>query len=332
MTGPAKVSVLLPAKDCGARLAPAVKSALGQTHDHLELIVIDDGSQDGSVEALDKSDPRLKIIRNRGAGIVDALNAGAAAATGAYYARMDGDDVCHPERFAKQMSYLAANPHIGIAATQVEVVADYDVGEGYRLYEEWVNSLVAPRDIAREIFVESPLPHPTVMMRAEVFENLGGYRDMGWAEDYDMWLRAYERGVGMGKVAARLLRWTDSGGRLSKTCPKYSKESFMRARAHFLARTLLRGRNAVIWGAGVTGRALGKLLIAEGARISDFIDVNPRRAGGTKLGRPVHPPEWARTTGGFIVAAVAARGAREEIRDFLDAAGKKEGADYVLAA
>jgi glycosyltransferase involved in cell wall biosynthesis len=329
------VSVILPAKNCGSYLKDAVDSVLSQTFENFELLLINDGSDDGSIEALGRDDDRLKIIENRGSGLVDALNSGVKAASGPYLARMDGDDICHPDRLKLQFEFLRDNQKIDIVGTQVEVVSDRGSGgdggpaEGYRLYEAWINSVITPDDIRREIFVESPLPHPTVMIRAEVMEKLGGYRDMGWPEDYDLWLRAHEANIQMGKVSRKLLKWRDSDSRLSKLDDRYSRQNFMRVRAHFLARYLQKKEKPIIWGAGKTGGLLARLLNHEGAEISGFIDINERKIGRTKADRPVWSPEKAREVdGALILVAVASRGARGTIRDFLTGCGKIEGTDY----
>ncbi len=323
------VSILLPAKNCGPYLQEAVDSVVDQTYEHFELIVIDDGTTDGSIENLDTVDPRLRIIKNDGSGIIDSLNAGADIATGAFIARMDGDDICLPQRLDRQVTLLRDNRKLGIVGAGVEIFSEDGIGRGYRLYEGWINSLVTPEDIRREIFVESPLPHPSVMMRAEVFNKLGRYRDMGWPEDYDLWLRAFEAGVAMGKVDEKLIKWRDWPNRMSKTKPRYSRKNFMRARAHFLGRTVLKNRRAIIWGAGKTGALLARFLRHEGADFAGFIDINPRKIGKLKAGKPVYPPAEAITPDvELVLVAVAARGARDEIRDYLNSAGKKEGADY----
>lgn len=326
------VSVILPAKNCGRYLEEAVGSVLAQTFPDFELIIIDDHSTDESIGALEVDDGRVTIFKNPGAGLIDALNYGAGRARGKFLARMDGDDVCDPLRIERQLDYFRVNEDVGIAGTLVSIFSDDGVGGGYRVYEKWVNSVVTTEQINRSIFIESPLPHPSVMMRRDVFENLGGYRDMGWPEDYDLWLRAYEAGVGMGKAPEVLLRWRESENRASKTDARYLPLNFMRARARYLARTVIRDGKAVIWGAGKTGASLCRFLEREGARVSGFIDIDPVKIGGEKKGRPVSGPDCAEWTKELILVAVASRGARDEIRAFLDDAGKKEGADYFCAA
>jgi len=107
------LSVLLPVHNCGRYLAAAITSISAQSHADFEFIIVDDGSTDGSAGVIDQAaaaDPRLRVIRRPNTGIVGALNDGLAAAHGEFVARMDGDDVAEPARFAAQLAYLKAHP------------------------------------------------------------------------------------------------------------------------------------------------------------------------------------------------------------------------------
>ncbi|MDH5639433.1 MAG: glycosyltransferase, partial [Nitrospinota bacterium] len=309
------------------------ESVLAQTYTNFELLVVDDGLSPETLAVPILADPRARVVKNRGAGLVDALNTGVDCAKGELVARMDADDICHPERFERQVDQMERRG-LDIAATGVEVFGPNGRGEGYEIYERWINALVEPDHIAREIFIESPLPHPTVMMRTQALRKLGGYRDMGWPEDYDLWLRAMEAGYVMGKAPQTLLRWRDTHGRASRTDQRYSRRNFSRAKAHFLARTALKGKKAVIWGAGQTGGMLARYLEEEGCAIRAFIDISTRRIGKTKRGRPVFAPEEAGRVAKdeLILGAVPARGARLLIREYLWSLGKTEGRDFFLAA
>ncbi len=92
------VSVVLPVRNGGEYLSQAVDSILSQTFENLELLLIDDHSTDGAISALDKTDPRLKIFKSHGQGVVDACNTGFAHCRGEYIARMDADDISLPGR------------------------------------------------------------------------------------------------------------------------------------------------------------------------------------------------------------------------------------------
>ena len=192
--------VVLPVKNGGAYLREAVDSILAQTYKDFELLVIDDHSTDGAVEKLSPNDPRLIIHKSSGKGVIDAANYGASLARGVYIARMDADDISTPDRLIRQVEFLEANTDIDIVGAKVEIFCDdSEVAEGYRLYENWINSIITSDEINRAIFIENPIPNPTMMIRRKSFDALGGYREMGWPEDYDFFLRAYERGVGIGK-------------------------------------------------------------------------------------------------------------------------------------
>ena len=188
--------------------------------------------------------------------------------------------------------------------------------------------------LRRELFVESPIPNPTVMFRRETLRKLNGYREPEWPEDYDLFLRADACGMRMGKPDGTLLRWRDHEGRLTRTDARYAVKSFQAAKAHFLARYRLRASGpVVIWGAGPTGRSMHDLLRGEGVEVSGFLDVHPRRVGGHKRGLPVWPVGHAdRLAGVFLLVAVGAAGAREKIRDFMWARHRLEGADYLFVA
>lgn len=332
MTAP-RVSVLMPVHNGGAYLQEAVDSILQQSLSDLELLLVDDHSTDDAIESLDRSDPRLRVVRSPERGIVAALNHGASLARGALLARMDGDDIALPERLGRQVAMLDADPDLGIVGCEVELFSEQGIAAGYRHYQHWINGLRSPDDISREMFVESPIPHPSAVMRREVFDAIGGYRDTFWAEDYDLWLRAHARGIRMAKPDGILLRWRDHDRRLSRRDRRYALERFVRAKAHYLARTVLDGRSAVIWGAAPTGAALHDALVAEGVTVEAFIDIDPKKIGGRKRGCPVWPAERAVDAApALILGAVGSRGARVTIREAMRSMQLVEGTDYLFAA
>ena len=326
------VSVVLPVRDAGRYLRVAVASILGQSYSPLELIVVDNGGNGEWLRSL-VPDHRLRIVECPQAGVVAAMAVGVARARGQFIARMDGDDIATPDRLCKQMAYLVDNPEVGIAGGQVRLFREQGLGGGFRTYEHWVNGLCTPRDIDREIFVESPIPNPTALFRREVYRALGGYREVGWPEDYDLFLRAHAAGVPMGKPDGVVLHWRDHEHRLTRCDARYDDNRFMQTRGYYLARGPLRRRSAIIWGAGPCGARLYDVLRANGATIDGFVDVHPRRVGGHKRGLPVWPIEQASRAGdALVIGAVRARGARERIRQHLRSNDRQEGRDFLFAA
>lgn len=327
------ISVVMPVKDGGKYLAAAVDSILSQSFEDLELVLVDDHSKDSAIVALDNTDPRLKILKSNGCGLVDACNTGFMHSRGRFVARMDADDISLPDRLACQLDYLEQNPDIGIAGCCVEIFSAQGIQGGLERYQNWLNSVRTPRQVHHQIFIESPLPNPGVMLRRDALLQLGGYRKNNWPEDYDLWLRADASGILMGKPDPILLRWREHESRLTHTDALYKRERFMQAKVHFLVRERLNERAVIIWGAGPTGRQIHDLIIAEGATAVGFIEVHPRRIGGQKRGLPVWPMDKvADISAELLLIAVGAAGVRQQIADYLHMYGMSEGQDYLFVA
>jgi hypothetical protein len=197
---------------------------------------------------------------------------------------------------------------------------------------------VSHEAITREIFIESPLAHPSVAFRKRWVEQVGGYQEHGWPEDYDLWLRLCLAGAKFAKVPEILLYWREHEHRLTRTDSRYSVENFLRAKAHYLCQGPLRDRDRVIiWGAGQMGRRLSKHLEREGAPLAVFIDIDPAKIGRKRRGRLIVAPEdlkhWIeRFERPVVLAAVSSRGARELIRERLSGMGLREGLDWWAVA
>jgi glycosyltransferase involved in cell wall biosynthesis len=330
------VSVLLPVRDEAPYLSEALVSLSEQTLTRFEAIVVDDGSRDGSAsiaEAHARSDPRFRVVRTERRGLVPALELGRRLARGRFVARMDGDDVALPARLERQVEALEAE---GLAACggRVSYFPPAAVREGAQRYERWLNGLVTVHAARRDVFVECPIAHPTLVIRAEALEAAGGYRDRGWPEDYDLVLRLWAAGGRFRNVEDVVLRWREHRARASRTEPSYALDSFVRCKVHHLRATLLHGFEAVVvWGAGPVGKAFARELVRQGARIAAFVDVDPRKIGKRVLGAPVVALDEApRFRGAFAVGAVAGEDARGRIRAEAAEQGRREGVDFVAVA
>lgn len=331
------LSVLLPCYNAAPTLPEALQSLAQQIWTDFDIIAVDDGSTDATPDILQTwaaREPRLKVIEQPHTGIIAALNTGLKACSGSLIARMDADDRCHPERFAQQVTYLQEHSEISVLGCQVAGFPAKDVRGGFQVYIQWINTLISNEDICREIFVESPLVHPSVTFRRQSVEQVGTYEEHGWAEDYDLWLRLFLSGAHFYKLPEVLLDWRETPARLTRSDKRYSLENFLRAKAYYLARGPLVSRDAIIiWGAGMIGRRLAKQLQRQNVHLAAFVDVDPQKIGRTKRGRPVLPPEsllecWNRYHHPIVLAAVGARGARQLIRQHLQDLGLQEGQDW----
>src|SRR6185312_8223244 len=97
-------------------------------------------------------------------------------ARGSLIARMDADDVSHPERLSRQRAVMLAQPDIGVLGTRVRAVGSGELGGGLVRYVEWQNSVLSAEEHRVARFIESPLCHPSMMIRRSVFDALEGYR------------------------------------------------------------------------------------------------------------------------------------------------------------
>jgi glycosyltransferase involved in cell wall biosynthesis len=331
-----QVSVLLPVRDEAAYLGGALGSLSAQTFSDFEVLVVDDGSTDGSdeiAEAHAREDGRFRVLRQEPVGIVAALERGRASARGALIARMDGDDLALPGRLEAQVEALADG---GLAACggRVSYFPEEAVRDGARRYERWLHGLVTAEAAARDVFVECPLPHPALTVRADALDSVGGYSDRGWPEDYDLVLRLWAAGHRFRNVEAPVLRWREHTARRSRSDPAYSLEAFVRCKVHYLQETLLpRFPSVVLWGAGPVGKSFARQLQAQGTDVAAFVDVDPRKIGHDVHGAPVVSVEDAPSfREAFAIGAVAGEVARAEIREAIAAEGRRDGVDFVAVA
>jgi glycosyltransferase involved in cell wall biosynthesis len=321
----------MPVRDARETVEAAVRSVLEQSCSDWELVLVDDGSQDGTTEILKRiaeSDDHIVLIRQEAEGIVQALRRGCEACRGEFIARMDADDVMDARRLELQRAFLTENNDHGLVSCRVRFGG---TEMGYAAHVDWINSLTNHDKMSLRRFVEAPVAHPSVMFRRELIAKHGGYLAGEFPEDYELRLRWLEAGVRFGKVDAELLTWNDPPQRLSRTDARYSVEAFYTMKRLYLKHWLdnhTAGRELWLWGAGrVTRRRFDAL------PVTGFIDVDESKRGQHRDGRMVRMaddlPEQERS---FILAGVGARGAREAICEHLTRRGWIEGRDFLLAA
>ena len=332
-----RVSVLLPARNAATTVRAAVASILRQTERDLGLVCVDDGSTDATaeiLEALAARDRRVSVVRGPGEGIARALNRGLSRCDAEIVARMDADDLARPDRLALQRAALAADAALAAVGSRVALFPRAAVRAGMARYAAWLNALVTPDLVARDLLVEAPLVHPASAIRRETLARVGGWRDGPFPEDYDLWLRLSAAGGRLTNIAAPLLRWRESPGRLTRTDPRYALERHVALKCAFLARHALAGRREVaLWGAGETGRAFADALGAEGVRVALFVEVDRKKIGRTVRGAPVVSYEEVHRARGLpLLVAVGAPGARDLIRAELARVGFREPDEFRCVA
>lgn len=185
-----EITVLLCVFNGADHLNEAIDSVLRQSFKDFELLIIDDGSTDGTPDIVKNvRDQRVRSIRhNTNRGLISRLNEGLDEAAGRYIARMDADDLCHRERLDRQFQFLESHREVGVLGTAVRIIDSKGRGRIVYQYPEdhevidWVLPFVCP------------LAHPSIMMRRDLVRSVGGYAASAvHAEDYDLWERLLSR-------------------------------------------------------------------------------------------------------------------------------------------
>jgi len=210
------ISVLIPAYNAARYIQQTLESVSAQTHAHLEIIVVDDGSTDETPDILScfqQAEPRLQVIRQLNGGISKALNTGLAHARGHFIARIDADDLMAPERLELQHGLLATHPDLGFCASSMDFIDE--TGNKIGEYDAPIADLAElGRTIAqRKIF---SFTHPTVMLRRSSLAEIGGYRaECEPCEDLDLFLRLIEAGLPGFAMRERLSQYRLHGNSIS---------------------------------------------------------------------------------------------------------------------
>lgn len=209
--GPA-ISVIIPARDEERHLGEAIGSIADQSFIDLEIIVVDNGSTDGTGRIIDiwsSREPRLRAVRLERPSLNASLCHGVEMSHAPFIARIDADDVAAPARLQRQYERMVADPGLGLLGTAAEFIDSRGRVIGF------TEPLLTDRDIRKFLPTGCPFVHSSVMMRRDAYLASGGYRrGLNLAEDYDLWLRM--AGVtGMANISDRLVQFRMRSGSVS---------------------------------------------------------------------------------------------------------------------
>lgn len=214
-----KVSIIMGVYNGFNRMDRSIQSIINQTYKNWEFIICDDGSTDNSYEKLQKYaaiDSRIVIIKNKqNYGLAKTLNNCLKRAQGLYIARMDDDDYSHPERLEKEVNFLDSHPHYNIVATGRNMVDNNGI---------WGCDTFEGERTSIDIFKGNMFAHPTVMIRKEAYEKVGGYstyEGIGREEDTDLWCKMYGKGFKGYVIGEKLLDYFESRDSMTRRKFKY---------------------------------------------------------------------------------------------------------------
>lgn len=198
------ISVIMSVYNAEKYLVKAIKSTLTQSLGDFEFIIIDDNSQDKSADIISEfaqKDQRIKYIKNKeNRGLTYSLNKALGLTQGNYIARMDADDISHPNRLERQYGYLQNNQEISLVGTTA-----YNIDENGEVISER-NVPLTYENIKEKIKMVNPIIHPSVMFKKEDILAIGGYNEkFKKVQDYELWFRIIANGLKVENLEDRLL-------------------------------------------------------------------------------------------------------------------------------
>ncbi|WP_033955977.1 glycosyltransferase family 2 protein [Psychroserpens jangbogonensis] len=276
------ISILTPFKNTTEFLPECLESIIQQTYKNWELLIIDDQSSDDSFSIVNEFvqlDPRIKLFKNTGSGIIDALRLAFEKSSGTYITRMDSDDIMHPEKLEIMLKDLQQYGRKHIALGLVKYFSLAGIGDGYAKYETWLNRLTSKGTNYSEIYKECVIPSPCWMLHREDLLECEAFNLSRYPEDYDLTFRFFKNNIKCIPSNRVLHYWRDYSTRASRTDSNYAENHFLEIKLHyFLELNYNPSRPLTLWGAGQKGKTIAKMLQIKGI---DFIWVcdNPKKIG-----------------------------------------------------
>ena len=222
------VSIGIPFYNSEKYLADAIKSVLKQTYSKLELILIDDGSNDSSLKIakeFEKADKRIRVISDgENLGLPKRLNQLSKMSRGYYYARMDADDIMHPDRIDAQVAFLIKNPTVDLLGSGLIAINNENEITGLRKGSFLENVTL------KRVLKTTWCVHPTITGKLEWFQNNLYDEDLHRAQDYELWIRTVDHSNFVKLKEAYLFYREASTPSLSKyfQSTKYSLSTFFK--------------------------------------------------------------------------------------------------------
>lgn len=325
-----KASVILPVKDTAKYLPDCLDSILAQSYHNWELIAIDDFSSDNSFQTLKeyaKKDERIKVYQADKPKLIPVLKQAYRLSKGDLITRMDSDDIM-PEDKLELMVKAAEKGHV--VTGKVEYFTDEgELGEGFKKYADWLNTLVDNNNHWQEIFQECVIPSQCWMLYREDFDRIGAFHSEQYPEDYDLCFRMFKHGLKVKPIDAVLNLWRDRSDRISRTLEEYKDNRFLELKMkYFLEHEKIKKGSLTLWGAGKNGKDVAKLLIENKQKFT-WLCENENKVGKDIYGIVLENTEQIKQLeNAHIIVAVAAPDEKVSIKTQLESLGKKLGEDY----
>ncbi|MEO8772990.1 MAG: glycosyltransferase [Gelidibacter sp.] len=329
---PPMISILTPFKNSSQFLTACLKSIINQTYSHWELLIVDDHSTDDSyalVASFAQKDKRIKLLKNTGKGIIDALNLAFKNSSGQLITRMDSDDIMGSDKLKIMSEDLKTHGKGFLALGMVNYFHEGTLGEGYSNYEKWLNNLTKTGTNYTEIYKECVIPSPCWMIHRQDLVVCGAFDHTTYPEDYDLAFRFYKHGLKCIPSGHVLHHWRDYDTRTSRTDENYADNRFLKLKMnYFMELDYDFSRPLVLWGAGFKGKFSAKLLKKNKVPFI-WICNNPK-----KIGKHIYTIELdsiaslSELIAPQVIITVANKTAQKKIRNILENQQLVKAHDY----
>lgn len=277
------VSVIMAVKDTAPYLPDCLKSVIGQTYPHWELIAVNDHSSDETPQILEsyaQQDARIRVFHSQRPLLIPTLQEGYRHVRGALINRMDSDDKMPADKLETLVSeWLKYGKGTVIAGGTQHFVDEGEVGGGFRRYERWLNEVAKHSRHKEEIYKECVIPSHSWILHKDDFDAVGAFDSETYPEDYDLCFRMYEHGLDIVGIDKVLHYWRDRSNRISRTWECYKDNRYFDLKLRYFYRNDRdTDRPLVLWGAGKNGKDMAKLLIERKEDLRWVCD-NPKKTG-----------------------------------------------------
>ncbi|NOR44171.1 MAG: glycosyltransferase [Candidatus Delongbacteria bacterium] len=278
------ISILMPVKNSEKFLSLTIYSILDQTEKNWELIVVNDGSEDNSLDMLEnfaKEDPRIKIFNNEeGLGIIPALKTAFKHSNGTFITRMDSDDLMAVYKLEKMKEILLDHGKGNVVTGPIECFSDDGIKDGYRKYEKWLNGLIINENCYSEIYRECVIQSSCWMVHREDLIKCEAFDLDIYPEDYDLAFRFYKYGLKVRSYSKLLHLWRDHPSRVSRNDPRYEDQQYFDLKLKYLFELDHdKSKTLVVWGTGSKGKKMVRKLQEQYDIPFRWVGNNPKKIG-----------------------------------------------------
>lgn len=320
----------MPAKNSGKFIFRTINSIIDQSYKNWELLIINDGSSDNTVEIVKKfqeKESRIKLYDNEeDPGIIPALRTAFRKSRGELITRMDSDDLMTKNKLHSMSSLLDEVGNGYVVTGAVKCFSDTGIEEGYIKYEKWLNTLILKERCYDEIFKECTIQSSSWMIHRDDLIKARKFDPEIYPEDYDLCFRFYKTGLKVRSVKQVIHYWRDHSGRVSRNDDRYKDQQFFDLKLkYFFELEYDRSKRLVVIGAGKKGKKLVKKILNSYQKSLIWISNNPRKTGKKIYGVKIEDQNILNSLKNMqIISAVSAIYDIKEIKElFIDMDLKK---------